>query len=327
MKAYDKTEFEHSDVFAKPFMKWAGGKTQLLQELEIRLPEHILLSKTIPKYVEAFVGGGAFFFYLKGNYDVKESYIIDINRELIVGYVAIKNNPGDLIDALKKIRKKYFSMKTYSARKKYFYELRDRYNDDMETFNYKRYSRKWIKRSSMLIFLNKTCFNGLFRQNSKGRFNVPFGNYKNPKICDEINIMAVHKCLKDTNIIWGDFYQSEKYIDSNTFVYFDPPYRPIKPTSNFTSYAKENFNEEDQKRLAGFYRKMSDTGAYLMLSNSDPKNERQNDDFFEELYRGFYIDRVLANRMINSKADKRGKIHELIITNYESNVNGDICQT
>lgn len=302
---------------ARPFPKWAGGKTQILPELEIRLPKHIISSKTIQRYVEPFVGGGAFFFYLKANYDIKESYIIDINRELIVGYLAIKNNPKELIKALKKIKSKYFSLPD-DERKRYFYEIRDIYNNDINSFNYKKYNRNWINRASLLIFLNKTCFNGLFRQNSKGEFNVPFGNYKNPNINDESNIMLVNKCLEDTNIICGDFSQSEKYIDKDTFVYFDPPYRPIKPTSSFTSYAKENFDDKDQERLADFYRKMNDIGAYLMLSNSDPTNEKEDDDFFERLYKGFYIDKVLANRMINSDKNGRGKIRELIITNYET---------
>lgn len=299
----------------KPFMKWAGGKTQLLKELEERLPKHIKSGMTIERYVEPFIGGGAFFFYLKANYDIKESYIFDINKELIVGYKAIKNNPKKLIDALKEFQSQYFSLPNLE-RKNYFYELREKYNDEICSFDFGKYNGTWIERGALMIFLNRTCFNGLFRQNSKGEFNVPFGDYKNPKICDEMNIMSVHECLKGTKIICGDFAKSERYIDNRTFVYFDPPYRPIKSTSSFTNYAKENFNDDDQIRLAKFYKEMDNKGADLMLSNSDPKNCNKNDNFFDYLYNGFNIDRVLANRMINCNKFGRGKINELIIANY-----------
>ena len=300
---------------AKPFIKWAGGKTQLLPKLEERLPEHIRSSRMIERYVEPFIGGGAFFFYLKSNYDIKKSYIFDVNSELIISYTAIKRNPQNLIDMLDKIQSEYFDL-SENKREKYFYDLRNKYNDDIGSFNCKKYDKTWIERASLLIFLNRTCFNGLFRQNSKGEFNVPFGDYKNPKICDEHNIMSVHECLKDTTIICGDFTRSKRYIDNNTFVYLDPPYRPIKATSSFTSYAKEDFNDDDQIRLAKFYKAMNDKGAYLMLSNSDPKNEDKDDNFFDDLYNGFNIDRVLASRMINCDKYGRGKISELVITNW-----------
>ena len=166
------------------------------------------------------------------------------------------------------------------------------------------------------IFLNKTCFNGLFRVNSKGGFNVPFGDYVNPKICHEENLRSVSKILQNTTILRGDFTESRNFIDSNTFVYFDPPYRPLNKTSNFTSYSKFEFTDDEQLKLATFFNEMSQKDVKMLLSNSDPKNEEPDDDFFENAYQTFNINRVLASRAINSKAEKRGKINEIIVTNY-----------
>jgi len=187
----------------------------------------------------------------------------------------------------------------------------------MEHFDYENYNMEWIERAKYLIFLNKTCFNGLFRQNSKGEFNVPFGRYKNPKICDRENIIEVHKALKDTRVFCNDFTESGKYIREGSFVYFDPPYRPLNKTSNFTSYSKDGFNDEDQKRLADFFEEQDKKGAYLLLSNSDPKNEDHDDDFFDNLYKNYYIERISAKRYINRDASKRGEINEIIVRNYK----------
>jgi len=200
---------------------------------------------------------------------------------------------------------------------KIFYKIRDAYNEQMEHFDYENYNMEWIERTKYLIFLNKTCFNGLFRQNSKGKFNVPFGRYKNPKICDRENIIEVHKVLKDTRVFCNDFTESGKYIREGSFVYFDPPYRPLNKTSNFTSYSKDGFNDEDQKRLADFFEEQDKKGAYLLLSNSDPKNEDHDDDFFDNLYKNYYIERISAKRYINRDASKRGEINEIIVRNYK----------
>jgi len=299
----------------KPFLKWAGGKTQLLSELVKRLPETIKNTGCIESYVESFVGGGAMFFYLKSNFNVKKSFLFDINKELIVGYKVIQNNHEKLIDGLKEIEKEYLN-KTEDERQVYYYGIRGRYNQQMLNFDYGSYGEAWIERASYLIFLNKTCYNGLFRQNKKGEFNVPHGSYKNPSICCTKNIIEVNKILKDTKIFCDDFTKSSKYIQKGSFVYFDPPYLPISQTSSFTSYSKEDFNQGDQTRLADFYKRMDERGAYLMLSNSDPKNENPDDGFFDDLYKEYNIDRVLANRMINCNGGGRGQINELIITNY-----------
>lgn len=254
---------------------------------------------------------------MKRNYVVKKAFLFDINRELIIGYKAIQNDPEELINQLNNIEKNYLSMEE-EQRKEYYYKVREKYNQKIKSFDYDNYNEEWVGRAAFLIFLNKTCFNGLFRQNQKGEFNVPFGRYKNPKICDSNNILEVHKAFEDTEILCGDFTEAQDFIDKHTFVYFDPPYRPLNSTSSFTSYDKEGFNDKDQERLAQFFKKLHKTGAYLMLSNSDPKNYNENDDFFEKLYKhkDFTIERVTAKRYINCDSSKRGDINELIIRNY-----------
>jgi DNA adenine methylase len=314
LKLYKKGNSLKREI--KPFVKWAGGKTQLLDELVSRLPSKIKMSKTIDRYVEPFVGGGAFFFYLKSNCEVKEAYLFDINVELIVGYKAIQNNVHDLIYELEKIQDEYIKLPE-TERKKYYYRARDEYNEQQANFDYENYNINWIKRAAYLIFLNKTCFNGLFRQNKKGKFNVPFGRYKNPTICDEENLLKVHEALKCTHIFAADFEESKQFITKDTLVYFDPPYRPLNKTSNFTSYDKDGFTDEDQIRLSDFYKEMDKKGAFLLLSNSDPKNVDINDDFFDHLYANYKIERVNAKRSINCDGAKRGNITELLIRNYD----------
>ena len=194
--------------------------------------------------------------------------------------------------------------------------IREKYNRQAERFSFEEYNEDWVKRASYLIFLNKTCFNGLFRQNKKGQFNVPHGRYKNPNICDSENIMEVNKALKNTEVLCGDFTETEDFIKKNSLVYFDPPYRPLNSTSSFTGYFKEGFDDYDQQRLAAFFKSMDTKGAYLILSNSDPRNHNEYDDFFDKLYEGYNIERVKANRHINCDGNKRGQINELIIRNY-----------
>ena len=304
-----------NNIYAKPFVKWAGGKKQLLMEFNGRLPTHLKESGTIKRYVEPFVGGGAMFFYLKKHYFIGESIILDINRELVMAYQAIKDDHKSLITLLKDIEDDHLS-KDEDGRKKNYYKIREIYNSEGHNFDFENYNTKWIERTSNLIFMNKTCFNGLFRQNKKGEFNVPFGQYKNPRICDENNIKLVNRALKDTEIICSDFTNSEIHITENTFVYLDPPYRPLTKTSNFTSYSRYGFNDIDQVKLASFFKKLDQIGAYLMLSNSDPKNEDLNDEFFDKLYTGYHIERVQAKRNINRDASGRGIVNELIVTNY-----------
>lgn len=292
-------------ISAKPFLKWAGGKTQLIKDIEKNLPIEIKLGK-ITKYVEPFVGSGALLFYLISKYNFEEIYINDTNKELINTYITIKKDVQKLILELKELQNMYLTLNN-EKRSELFYQIRELYNGDNSDI---------IKHSAYFIFLNRTCFNGLYRVNSKGKFNVPFGKYVNPKICDEENLLKVAGILKNIKILNNDFEKTDKYIDENTFVYFDPPYRPLSNTSSFNSYSREIFNDETQKRLADFYKRLHKKKAKLILSNSDPKNTCQDDDFFDNLYSDFNILRVNAKRMINSNASKRGNITELLIMNY-----------
>nr|WP_311566099.1 DNA adenine methylase [Peptoniphilus grossensis] len=292
----------------KPFVKWAGGKGQLLGELEKIYPFY---DKKIKKYAEPFVGGGAVFFDILNKYDLESIYISDINCDLINAYKVIKNYKFELIELLKFMENE-FLLKDNEERKEYYLEKRQKFNDlKMEKNNNQN-----ILKAAYLIFLNKTCFNGLYRVNSKGLFNVPMGSYKNPLICDEKNIVSISEKLKNVEIVCADFKNSDSFIDENTFVYFDPPYRPITNTASFTAYTSSSFNDDKQIELANFAKIMNQRGAKIAISNSDPKNTDENDNFFDDLYSDFIIKRVEANRMINSKANGRGKVKELIITNF-----------
>lgn len=300
---------------AKPFLKWAGGKNQLLLEFNERLPSHIKEDGVIKRYVEPFVGGGAMFFFLKNHYNIQEAILLDINVELVMAYQVVKEDLNELIEILKDIEEKHLKMDEID-RKKNYYRIRDIYNSEIENFDYKNHNHGWIERTSQLIFMNKTCYNGLFRQNRKGEFNVPFGRYKKPKICDITNLELVNKALEDTEILLSDFQNSERFVDDETFVYLDPPYKPISKTSNFTTYSKMGFTDVDQVNLASYFKMVDGRGAYLMLSNSDPKNYDLEDDFFDKLYHGYNIERVPAKRNINRNAEDRGILNELIIRNY-----------
>ncbi len=300
---------------AKPFLKWAGGKTQLLAELSSRLPDDIKKKRLIESYIEPFLGGGALFFYLRKHYEIRDAYLLDLNRELILTYKVVQEDPDSLISYLNELEEKYRSSDK-EGRRKLFYQIRTLYNKQMKEINHNDYSLRWVERAGQLIFLNKTCYNGLFRQNKKGEFNVPHGRYKNPTICDAQNLREVSLALQGVKLIQADFLQAKSFVTSESFVYFDPPYRPLSATSNFTGYAKEDFDDADQLRLANFFIDLDKAGASLMLSNSDPKNSDETDNFFDELYGGFSIERVLANRNINRDGKGRGKVTELIIRNY-----------
>lgn len=297
---------------AKPFLKWAGGKTQLLPEIQQRLPFDLEIGK-IKRYIEPFIGGGALFFYLAQSYNFDEIIISDISDELLIVYKTIREDVESLLEHLNRLKKRFTSN---SKREDFFYEQRELFNQNRSDIKLTHFRSNWIRRTAQFIFLNRTCFNGLYRTNSKLQFNVPFGKYENPMIYDEDNLRAVSALLKTTEIHKGDFETCEKFADEQTFIYFDPPYRPLNKTSNFSTYYKSEFTDGDQKRLAAFYRKLDAKGVQLMLSNSDPKNTDPRDDFFDELYHGFRIERVKAIRAINSNGAKRGQVSELLITNY-----------
>jgi len=299
---------------ARPFLKWAGGKTQLLAQVSKRLPSE-LKNGEITHYVEPFVGGGAVFFYLNLRYPFSHSTIFDVNEELILSYHVIKKSIKKLIDALEFLESEYV-LRNDEDRKRFYYHVRDEFNRKKPNLNVKKYNTDWIERAAETIFLNHTCYNGLFRVNMKGEFNVPFGRYKNPQILNKDNLNDVAMILKKTTIVQGDFAESKKFVDNKTFVYIDPPYRPLNTTSLFTSYSKNGFSDVDQCRLADFFKELDKTGAKIMLSNSDPRNENPRDSFFDELYADFTIERVPAKRIINCNGSGRGNINELIITNY-----------
>jgi DNA adenine methylase len=312
-----KRENKLNNGIAKPFLKWAGGKTQLLSQFEKYYPPDLREGK-IKRYIEPFVGSGAVFFNIIQKYDVELAYLYDINEELILTYKVIQKDPNTLMEFLEKYSRQYKRLDE-EERKEYFYQVRDSYNGQRLQINYKKFAENWIPRAAQMIFLNKTCYNGLFRLNKMGEFNVPFGRYKNPKILDEENLLKVSSALNKAEISAGSFESCEAEVSENSFVYFDPPYRPLNRTSNFTAYSKKDFGELDQHKLGDFFRKLDETHrSKLMLSNSDPDNESSEDDFFNNIYRGYHIHKVSASRMINSNAKKRGAISELVITNYEN---------
>ncbi len=298
----------------RPFLKWAGGKSQLLETFQDFYPKE-LLNGELKKYYEPFVGGGAVFFNISQKYSIENAYLSDINEDLILTYRVVQQDVSNLTEQLFYLEKNY-KKKDEKARADFYYKTREQFNRERYKINYKKFSDKWTKRAAELIFLNKTCFNGLFRFNSKGEFNVPAGKYKNPKILDENNLRNAANLLQLANIQSTDFKTMKTEVKNPSFVYFDPPYRPLNQTSGFTAYSKEIFGDEQQKELARLFDKLHEQGAKVMLSNSDPKNINPGDDFFDELYSGFYISRVPARRVINSNAAKRNAINEIIVTNY-----------
>lgn len=296
---------------AKPFLKWAGGKGQLLSQFDHHLPEEI--SEQEFTYIEPFVGGGAMLFHLLQRYpNIKRAVINDINPYLITAYRVIKESSDALIERLAKLEKEYFAQKDEEAKKSFFLKARAIFNEN---------ELDDIDRTKYLIFLNRTCFNGLYRVNSRGKFNVPFGKYKNQTICNTEVITADSKLLNsiDVVILNGDFEQTLNYIgDGLNFYYFDPPFRPLNTTSSFNSYAMEEFNDDEQIRLRNFCSKLNERHhVKWMLSNADCSAKNPDDTFFEEIYSDFHINRVLASRAINANPNKRGKLTELLIKNYE----------
>lgn len=290
---------------ARPFIKWVGGKTQLLSEIKNSLPRDFADRRAVT-YVEPFVGGGAVMFWILQAYpNIERAVINDINEELICTYMVIKEDVEYLITALSEIQKKYIPLKA-DARKDYFLGKR-------ALFNTKQTAP--VETAALFIFLNRTCFNGLYRVNSKGEFNVPHGKYANPRICDEENLRACSAVLQRVEILCGDFAQTGQFAGPDTLYYFDPPYKPITKTSSFTSYAKGGFDDAEQIRLRDFCDKISAAGSIFIASNSDPVDVNHEENFFDNIYQHFFIKRVSAARMINSDASGRGAISELMISN------------
>lgn len=296
---------------AKPFLKWAGGKGQLISQLEEHLPKELKGHEFT--YIEPFVGGGAMFFHMLQRFpNIKRVVINDINSYLITAYRVIKDSSIELIERLAELEKRYYALIEDEAKKSFFLEARTIFNEN---------KLDDIERTKYLIFLNRTCFNGLYRVNAKGKFNVPFGRYLHPTICNEEVLKADSLLLNQVEImiINGDYEQTLKYIgDGLNFFYFDPPYRPLDATSSFNSYAKEEFNDDEQIRLHDYCARLNQMpNIKWMLSNSDCSARNPEDTFFEKLYCDFNINRVQASRAINANPNKRGKLTELLIKNYE----------
>lgn len=292
----------------KPFVKWAGGKGQLLDQLEALLP-HDFPTRRDLVYVEPFVGGGAMLFHMLAKFpNITKAVINDVNRDLVTCYRTIKSNPEELIDKLTEMQVDYQSKGCERDRKELYYSKRERYNSR---------AAGEVETAALFIFLNKTAFNGLYRVNAKGGFNVPFNRAKNPLICDAETIRADSELLQKVDILCGDFEGVANVVNAPAFLYFDPPYRPLTQTAAFTAYSKDGFGDDEQTRLADFCRRLDAGGHQWLLSNSDPHNTNPEDMFFEKLYAGYDIQRVYASRTINSDANGRGKITELAIRNYK----------
>ena len=290
---------------AKPFVKWVGGKTQLLEDIKRALPMNLSQRKNVT-YIEPFVGGGAVLFWILQEYpNITRAVINDINAELICTYRIIQNAVERLIDELGCLQEQYLPLNA-EARKEFYMAQRKRFNEAEKTD---------VEIAALFIFLNRTCFNGLFRVNSKGKFNVPHGRYSNPKICDAETLRADSELLQRVEILCGDFAQTGRYAGENVLYYFDPPYRPLTDTSAFASYSKDGFDDSEQTRLRDFCDQIAAKNSLFIASNSDPQNVDNCDDFFDNLYRMFNIKRVSAARMINSKGDGRGAISEIMISN------------
>lgn len=275
---------------AKPFLKWVGGKGRLITELEKFYP------KDFDRFYEPFVGGGAMFFSINPS----DGNINDKNEILICAYKHIRDNVENLISLLSVLHDYYWSLQDLALKKQFYLEKRTLFNS---------LNNECIEKTVLLIFLNKTCFNGMYRENSKGGFNVPFNNSEKPPICDAINLRNVSNALQRTKITSASYDEAVDSAVAGDFIYFDPPYHPINATSSFTSYNSSGFNENDQILLRDKFKELSDRGCKVMLSNS-------NAPLITQLYKDFNIHEIYAARSINATGTKRGKIAELLITNY-----------
>lgn len=287
----------------KPFIKWAGGKSQLLNEIRTKYPQKI------ERYCEPFVGGGAVLLDILANFSPNEVIINDINVSLINTYQQVQTNVEALISQLEEMQAEFWTADT-ETRKIIYTQNREQFNSLINNNN------NSLDKAALFIFLNKTCFNGLYRVNRKGQFNVPIGSYKNPPICDAENLRYISDLLQNVQIQCGEYNDCAGFIDSKTFVYIDPPYRPLTETASFTSYNENEFGDKQQIELGHFIDEITEKGAKVVASNSDPKNADDTDNFFDDLYAEYKIERVSAKRMINSKAAGRGNINEIIICNW-----------
>lgn len=292
---------------AKPFIKWVGGKSQLIEQLDALLPADFGNWENVT-YIEPCVGGGAMLFYMLQRYpNIQHAVINDINSDLTTCYQTVRDTPEQLIESLRDTENAYLALQTEEERKEFFMAARNRYNEK---------NLDPIENTTKFFFLNRTCFNGLYRVNKKGNFNVPFGKYASPTICDSETIRKDSELLQRVEILTGDFEGTFAHANGNTLFYFDPPYRPLSDTSSFNDYTKEAFNDDTQIRLKRYCDRIDEAGFRFMLSNSDCKGKNEEDNFFDTLYEAYRIERVWASRSINSNPNKRGKLSEILVHNY-----------
>lgn len=301
-----ETKIISSTKPAKPFLKWAGGKNKLIPRLQNLLPSDIATGNYT--YVEPFVGSGAVLFWMLENFPHLSKVVMnDVNVDLINAYQVIASAPHDLLRSLELFQNEFHELEgNEDAKKHYYYEKRTEYN--------LRASNKY-NHAALFIFLNRTCFNGLYRVNRKNEFNVPMGAYARPKICDVENILAVSHALQRVEILCGDFEDTLRYVGEKAVFYLDPPYKPLNPTSSFNAYAQDRFDDAEQVRLKNFCQRIDGLGHTWFLSNSDLYTHGGKDEFFDSLYSDFLIERVEARRNINVNPLKRGVLNELLITN------------
>ena len=291
---------------SKPFLKWVGGKSQLIPQLEALLPTDLTQWRNVT-YIEPFIGGGAMLFHmLQAHPNITRAVINDINADLTTCYLTVRDHPHELIATLRDIQAQYYALTDEPSRQAYFMDRRAHFNTK---------ALDPILNTALFIFLNRTCFNGLYRVNRKGLFNVPFGKYTNPMICDEANILDDSRLLQSVDILTGDYRQTLNYAVAPTLFYFDPPYRPLSETSSFNDYTKEAFDDNAQIHLKEFCDQVNAAGHSFMLSNSDPKG-KNGDTFFDDLYAEYQIERVWASRNVNANAAKRGKLTEILVSNF-----------
>lgn len=317
LKDEKSKESDQMYLEAKPFIKWVGGKGQLLQQLDDHLPATFREWQEVT-YIEPFIGGGAMLFYMLSHYpNIQRAVINDINPDLVTAYRTIKERPEELIASLQVLQDRYYALESEEQRKAFYLESR-------EVYNQKQLDP--IENTTLFIFLNRTCFNGLYRVNKSGGFNVPFGKYDRPTICDAPTITADSALLQKVDILYGDFAETLRHARGNTLFYFDPPYRPLSSTSSFNEYAKQSFNDDSQRRLKLFCDQIHEAGHAFMLSNSDGRGAHSEDTFMDTLYQDYIITRVAASRSINANPSKRGKITEILVRNYRETQSDALLQ-
>ena len=288
----------------KPFLKWFGGKRQLLPEIE----KYYCFNSNIKRYIEPFAGAGSVLFDVLDKFKLDEAIISDTNPELINCYETIRDNPEKLMEKIIKINDVFKNLSTLEKQKEFYYAERKRFNENKDDR---------ILKAAQMIFINKRCFNGLWRVNSKGEMNVPFGGERKEEIFERDNILRISKKLNEVKIYNQDYKKTLKYADEKTFVYLDPPYLPIGNSQAFT-YSKEGFKEDGHIELARQLEILDEKGEKFLLSNSDLKNFGNDEEhFFDELYKNFNIKRVMARRSGSAKAEGRGKVKELLVSNIQ----------